>query len=152
MAGFILVSLMPYFFSKLIPNDVEWPAAIQSNVVWIDGKYYVPHMIGRLQVYDSEWQFQRSWHVPTDGGIYWVEKGPDDSIQVRTARGNRLLRYTRAGELLFEGTHSDYSETGVLMVVPTPYPLWLLAHPVGFWLVGAIGMAMALLVDKLRPE
>lgn len=152
MAGFVLISITPYFLAHQIPNDFEWPAAIQSNVVFIDDKYYVPHMVGRLQVYDSDWRFERSWHVPNDGGVYWVEHGPAGSIQVRTARGNRLLRYSPEGKLKFEGTHSNHDETGVLTVVPTPYPLWVVAHPAGFWLIGALGMAMLGVVDKFRPE
>jgi len=151
IVGFFLCGIAAYGISKWWPGDVEYPAAVSSGVVFIDDHYYVPHPMSRIQIYDEQWIFSHSFYVPSDGGVFSVSKGSDDSIFVHTARGNYVLQYSKSGELLTQRPYEyDYPDTGVLLVVPTAWYLWPASHPFGFWLLGFIGISLHIWLDKKR--
>src|SRR3984957_4348023 len=64
--GFFAAALSATGIIKL-PSSYEWPAGyVRGGVTTADGKYIVPLMpSGRLQIYDSQWHFIRSWKVGT---------------------------------------------------------------------------------------
>lgn len=149
--GFVFSGVAALGVSKWWPRDVEYPAAISSGVVYIDDHYYVPHPLSRVQVYDENWSFTHSFYVPSDSGVFSVTKGAGDNITVHTARGQYVLQYSRSGELLTQRPYDyDYPDTGVTMVVPTPWFLWPVSHPFGFGLIAFLGMFSHIGLDKLR--
>lgn len=149
--GFLLSGIASLGVAKWWPGDIELPAAISSGVVFIDGHYYVPHPLSRVQVFDENWNFSHSFYVPSDGGVFSVAKGVGANITVYTARGSYVLQYSRTGQLLTQRTYDyEYPNAGVTMVVPTPWYLWPVSHPFGFWLVGSLGLFLHAGLDKLR--
>lgn len=149
--GFVFFGIAALGGSKWLASDFEWPAAISTGVVYVDGEYYVPHPSSRIQVYDEDWSFLRSFYVPSDGGIFAISKGVGQNITVHTARGQYVRQYARDGQLLKQRRYAyDYPDSGVLLVVPTPWYLWPFSHPYGFWLIAMIGILLHVALDKIR--
>lgn len=149
--GFVGYAIAASGASRWLSEDFEWPSAVSTGVVYVDGHYYVPHPAGRMQVYDEEWNFLHSTYVPSDGGVFSIGRGTDEEIVVHTARGQRVLYYSRSGELLRQRQYDyEYSDTGTTVVVPTSWYLWPFSHPFGFWLIAAVGILLNILLDKIR--
>jgi len=72
-----------------LPLRVQWPVARAVGVVQLpDGGYVVPlRVVGRVQIYDPEWRFQRGWQVPSFGRSFHVDVLLDGSIRVLNCRG-----------------------------------------------------------------
>jgi len=61
------------------------------------------------------------------------------------------LHYARSGELLKQRQYDyAYMDTGATVVVPTPWYLWPISHPIGFWLMAALGLLIDTALDKKR--
>jgi sugar lactone lactonase YvrE len=67
---------------------------------------YVVDMTGRVQVFDRDGQFQRSWHTPTieNGKPSGLEMSNDDLLMVADTHYFQVLFYTRTGKRLPERT------------------------------------------------
>ncbi len=136
--------------SKLLPADFEWPPAVSTGVVELDGVYYVPHPASRVQAYDEDWNFITSWYVPSNGGPFAIIRGVRSTITVYSARRKLALRYSPSGQLISQKTSDYYPQSGETLVVPTPYYLWIFSHPFGFWLIGLLGILLHILLEKNR--
>jgi hypothetical protein len=118
-----------------------------------DGRYVVPLVpSGRVQIYDSQWQFLRGWSVEAQGSEFGVECSSKE-IEVLTARGEHCYSFTDDGKLISTSSLSEpyYSlpKTGESVKVPTSPLLWVFSSPflsMGLAVIGFVGIA---LVKKL---
>jgi hypothetical protein len=138
----------PTFWLKMLSPTDEYPAGWVDGVITTEnGQRVVPLThVGRLQVYDAEWNFLRGWFIgPGGGGAVALRPLKNDNFEVLTARGNYRYVFNTSGELISTGTYpgKDFPlSSGESAVVPTPWWLWVFAGPLYWFLLCAGGSAL----------
>jgi hypothetical protein len=155
--GFFGSSLSAVGGLNWISRSFEWPVGYASGIVSTEnGLHVVPHTpSGRVQVYDSNWNFVRGWQVDAGGGTFKLVASKDNHIDVMTARGSWHYVYTIEGDLLSKGTYhpraySSFPDNGISFFVPTPPWLLVFSHPFIAWGVAAAGIGMLAVADKKK--
>jgi hypothetical protein len=152
LAG-ILASVLSAIGPLRLSHSREWPAGYVRGVITTgDGKHVVPLWpSGRVQLYDSQWHFIRGWNVDAWGGVFKVQCSSDGMIEVLTARGDRLYRFTDEGQLVssepLARPISLWITNGRSVMVPTPIALWVFSSPI---LSGAVALIGFVGINALR--
>ena len=152
LAG-VLASDLSAFGLVRLPSSCEWPAGYVRGVITTPGgKHVVPLWpSGRVQIYDSQWHFVRGWNVDAWGGVFEVQCSSDGMIEVLTARGDRLYRFTEEGQLIsslpLERPISLWITSGRPVIVRTPLALWVFSSPI---LSGAVAIIGFVGLEALR--
>lgn len=152
MAG-VLASMLSAMGPLRLPGSREWPAGyVRGVVTTAEGKHIVPlRPSGRVQIYDSQWHFMNGWNVDAWGGVFEVQCCPGRIVEVLTARGDRLYRFTEEGQLIssepLPQPISLWSTNGRSVMVPTPLALWMFSSPI---LSGAIAIIGFLGLEAVR--
>lgn len=127
-----------------LPATWEWPMGTVEGVITTEnGLHIAPtEAAGRVQVYDSQWRFQRGWHI--GAGAFALRPLKGDEFEVLTARGNHRYVFNTAGELISTGTYpgEDYERLahfGEPAVIATRWWLWPWTGPLAAWLIYAGG-------------
>lgn len=135
--------------------SVEWPAGYVRGVVQRpDGTYVVPLVpSGRVQLYDSKWNFKRGWQIDAEGGNFKIVITDPALIDIYTARGRFHYTYTQAGELVGTDKYSDPFDDipdGHSMTVPTSLLLWPFSSPFSSWGLIVLGMVILKIQNRNR--
>lgn len=152
MVGFFGMFLSVIGALDWLPRSFEWPVGRVTGVIELDeGVRAVPHTAtNRVQLYDRDWRFLRGWRVDANGGVFTIQAGDNDTIEVFTARGQQHLVYNTLGEKIGTGdnwnSHPPFYGGGVTWV-PTPWWLWTFTHPLYSWLTLAAGMLLIFLLN-----
>jgi hypothetical protein len=117
-----------------------------------NGLYVVPLPCSRIQVYDPNWKFIRSWYVDAGGGDFRIVPFGQDQIDVYTSRGNMHYIFNTNGLLL--NAVKNYGRVsvpnqGMSYSVPTSPWLMVFSGPLFSWSVGLFG---ALLLNYGKPN
>jgi YD repeat-containing protein len=157
MAGFLGAALSASGGLNWLPPSFEWPVGLANGIVSTkDNRLVVPHVSsGRVQVYDQDWTFLRSWNVDARGGAFKLNISDDNLVHVITARGNWHYVYDPNGTLLSKESYSPVSyssfpDEGTTCYVPTPWWLWMFSSPIWSWLVVAVGMVFMVWLDRSK--
>jgi hypothetical protein len=91
-----------------LPPSFEWPIGYADGIITMpNGIHVVPHQFsGRVQVYDSEWQFLRGWNVDASLGAFKLQALDEKSFDVITARLRTVYTHSINGELIYAGGYS----------------------------------------------
>lgn len=103
-----------FFLSDLNSNQTfELPlSTANSIVVNSDGLIFIGlQHFSRIQVYDEKGDFVKNWRVDSEGGMFYLDISPNDSIIVYTARGGIKQTYNTDGLLLKTNRYSNLSES-----------------------------------------
>jgi hypothetical protein len=140
-------------------QSFEWPVGYNGQILKLaDGTYVVPlDHAGRVQVYDPDWRFRRSWAVDAGGGTFKVYSRDGKGIDVATARKSRHYVYTADGALQSQeeyppGEYEPFPSGGVSAFVPTPWWGWVFTSPLYSWLCAGFGMAISIAMNRRRKK
>ena len=151
------------FFSCMVssginfPSAFEWPAGHADQLIQIpDGRRVAVLIVcSRIQVYDRDWRFVRSWLVNASGKDFKARLLPDSKLEVWTAVGAHHYVFTLDGA---EVESSSYAKGDFMRLpvtagpgyVPTPLLLLPFSDPFIAWAVGMCGGCLLLYSDPQR--
>ena len=122
-----------------------------------DGMIYCPSPPwGRIQLYDRDKRFVRGWSVNASGGTFRIHVNRDNHLEVATARGRMLYVFDREGHLLSGASYEPRSYSvfdgwrGRAIVIPTPFYLIPLTHPLLAWALALAGMLIMMAASRPR--
>ncbi len=128
MGGFLLTWLSAAGGVNWLPPSFEWPVGYSDKVIETgNGLYVVPLPCSRIQVYDPNWKFMRSWYVDAGGGSFVIVPSGQDEIDVYTSRGTMFYSFNTNGVLVNASKYYDrisVPNRGMSFWVPTSP--WLL--------------------------
>jgi len=162
---FIVVGGMGFFgsaFSALgglnwLPNSFEWPVGYASGIIRTgNGLYVVPHTAaGRIQIYDSNWKFQRGWPVDAGGGTFKLVPSGEDQFDVITARMQLHYVFNTNGKWISKteyppASYDSFHDSGQSFVVPTAPWLWAFTNPFISLAAIMVGMILSSMADPSK--
>lgn len=128
VGGFLLTYLSAAGALSWLPSSFEWPVGYSDKVIETgNGLYVVPLPCSRIQVYDPNWKFLRSWYVDAGGGSFVMVPSGQDGIDVYTSRGTMYYSFNTNGVLVNASKYYDrisVPNRGMSFRVPTSP--WLL--------------------------
>ena len=163
---FVLVGAAGFFGSFLassgglnLPASFEWPVA-SSDEALVDsqGRFVVPLVCDRIQLYGKDREFVRGWFVQAHGGVYKIQMTDTDKVEVFTARGNHRYLFDLDGTLVEEGQYPG-REYGKMPSGPhhniefsVPFYEYPFTHPLAAWATALPGVAGLGLVRWRRKQ
>ena len=144
-----------------LPNSVEWPVGYAEGVITTpEGLHVVPQeFYDRVQIYDANWSFVIGWHVEFGKGKPTLVASTNKYIEVITTHEDWHYVFDMEGHLISKDSYSYLPESyyplsGKSEKLFVPTSLWLLSfsQPMFAWVAAAIGGAILLVLEMLKPE
>ena len=143
---------------KCLPDSFEWPSNGSDNSLRLsDGEYAVPHTgSGRVQIYDEELTFIRGWTINASGGVFVLAPSQRATFYVITARNDRKFEYDVLGNQVssapFGGAYPPEHAAHVSIKLDVNPLLWPFTSPFAAWLFAGIGIALVVLLEKMKAK
>ena len=139
-----------------LPDSFEWPVRGSDNALQLpDGEYVVPHTAsGRVQIYGADLTYIRGWTINASGGVFALAPSQEANFYIFTARNDKKYEYDVLGNLVsstnYRGPYpAEHNSHQSIKLDVSPF-LWPFTDPFAAWLFAALGIALAILSNKLK--
>jgi len=136
-----------------LPDSFEWPVFFADGVITTgDGFFVVPHNpSGRVQIYDSQWNFIRGWYVTA--GTFKLMAFRDSRFAVIASRSEMRFVFNTDGKLISKTSYTparydSFPVQGSAFFVPTRPWLIFLCSPFIAWVITFAGMSILVVMDQ----
>jgi hypothetical protein len=153
--GFLSFGLSIWGGTNLLPETFEWPVGKTTNfLVTKNGTNVVllPDS-GRVQIYNDNLEFQRSWGVYSSKGHLKIQTASDSKFYIFSDMEHRKLLFDNHGNLHSTENYSmdeyrNVKKNNQSLEIPTVFYLKIFSHPVLPWLLMAISAFVAFIINK----
>lgn len=141
-----------------LPSSFEWPSNGSDKALQLpEGEYVVPHTgSGRVQIYGENLTFIRGWTINASGGVFALAPSQGATFYVITARNDRKFEYDVLGNLVsstkYRGAYPAEHDSHLNIKLDISPLLWPFTTPFAAWLFAALGIALAVLSEKMKAK